>query len=278
MNSSAVACDVARVDIRDGSSNKRQVEPEDWESQEPANDDTEQSVSQYLASIGVPNATTDADVSILLGDLNHLKIDFGTDETKSVFDDMPILIEGINQLKPDSGNQAKDEEVKSTTGDDMPMLENGINQLKPDSGAHDKDEEVKSTAGDDTMIDEPIKNGDNANDEDDDEATMPLQGDLRQPKFKIPAKTSLVIFISRALSAWGDRLWAFGIGILMNVLGPENLRLVALYGFSTSVSVIFFGASIGAWIDKTDRLWAAKCFLAVQNLVNGVTQFLNVTI
>ena len=247
MNSSAVACDVARVDIRDGSSNKRQVEPEDWESQEPANDDTEQSVSQYLASIGVPNATTDADVSILLGDLNHLKIDFGTDETKSVFDDMPILIEGINQLKPDSGNQAKDEEVKST-------------------------------AGDDTMIDEPIKNGDNANDEDDDEATMPLQGDLRQPKFKIPAKTSLVIFISRALSAWGDRLWAFGIGILMNVLGPENLRLVALYGFSTSVSVIFFGASIGAWIDKTDRLWAAKCFLAVQNLVNGVTQFLNVTI
>jgi len=44
------------------------------------------------------------------------------------------------------------------------------------------------------------------------------------------------------MTAWGDRLWSFGAGIFINLLAPENLRLVAIYGFATSVSVIFFGA------------------------------------
>lgn len=79
-----------------------------------------------------------------------------------------------------------------------------------------------------------------------------------------------VIYVSRALSAWGDRLWSFGIGIFMNVLGPKNLRLVAIYGFSTSVSVIFFGALLGSWVDKASRLSAAKTFLAIQNLLAAV--------
>jgi len=69
------------------------------------------------------------------------------------------------------------------------------------------------------------------------------------------------------MSGWGDRLWAFGAGIFMNLLAPENLRLVAIYGFATSVSVIVFGALIGSWIDNTSRLTAAKTFLAVQNLI-----------
>ena len=64
----------------------------------------------------------------------------------------------------------------------------------------------------------------------------------------------LQIYLSRALSGWGDRLWAFGAGIFMNLLAPQNLRLVAIYGFATSVSVIIFGAMIGSWIDKTTRL------------------------
>jgi hypothetical protein len=80
-------------------------------------------------------------------------------------------------------------------------------------------------------------------------------------------QVSWIIFLSRGLSAWGDRLWAFGIGIFMNLLGPKDLRLVAVYGFSTSVSIIFFGATIGRWIDRTERLTSAKMFLGIQNLV-----------
>ena len=39
-------------------------------------------------------------------------------------------------------------------------------------------------------------------------------------------KMSSIIYLSRGLSAWGDRLWAFGIGIFMNLMGPKNLRLL----------------------------------------------------
>ena len=74
------------------------------------------------------------------------------------------------------------------------------------------------------------------------------------------------IYLSRALSAWGDRIWAFSVGIFMNKLAPENLRVVAIYGFVISISVIIFGALIGNWIDRTKRLFAAKLLLSVQNL------------
>ena len=90
------------------------------------------------------------------------------------------------------------------------------------------------------------------------------------PEFEIPAKISIALLTSRALSTWGDRLWAFGIGIFMNLLGPKNLRLVAIFGISTNVSVIVFGAGIGGWIDRTNRLAAAKISLLVQNLVSGI--------
>ena len=74
------------------------------------------------------------------------------------------------------------------------------------------------------------------------------------------------IYLSRALSAWGDRIWAFSVGIFMNKLAPENLRVVAIYGFVISISVIIFGAMIGNWIDRSKRLFAAKLLLSVQNL------------
>ena len=79
------------------------------------------------------------------------------------------------------------------------------------------------------------------------------------------------IYCSRALSAWGDRLWAFGGGIFMIELAPENLRLVAIYGMVLNVSVIISGAFIGDWIDKSKRLSAAKFFLALQNLVTTLS-------
>ena len=68
------------------------------------------------------------------------------------------------------------------------------------------------------------------------------------------------IYISRALSAWGDRIWAFAVGIFMNKLAPENLRVVAIYGFVISVSVIIFGAMIGNWIDRNKRLLACLLY------------------
>ncbi len=44
-----------------------------------------------------------------------------------------------------------------------------------------------------------------------------------------------ILYLSRGLSSWGDRLWAFGIGIFMNLMGPKNLRLVRTYPFNFSL-------------------------------------------
>ena len=78
------------------------------------------------------------------------------------------------------------------------------------------------------------------------------------------------IYLSRALSAWGDRIWDFSLGIFMNLLSPESLRLAAIQGFVINISVIFFGSAIGNWIDRNKRLLAAKIFLSIQNVTIAI--------
>ena len=91
---------------------------------------------------------------------------------------------------------------------------------------------------------------------------------------KVPGKTNSFpwkIYLSRALSAWGERIWMFGAGIFMVNLNPENLRLVAIYGFVLSVSVIVFGPFVGKWIDQTQRLRAALICMVMQNIPSAVS-------
>ena len=73
------------------------------------------------------------------------------------------------------------------------------------------------------------------------------------------------LYISRALTAWGDRLWAFGLGLLLFRIFPDNLTLVAAFGLTNCVVSITLGAHIGNWIDSSNRLKAAKLFLLMQN-------------
>ena len=84
----------------------------------------------------------------------------------------------------------------------------------------------------------------------------------------IPAvnKIPWQIYLSRILSAWGDRIWDFALGIFMNLINPESLRLAAIQGFLINISVIVFGSAVGNWIDRNQRLFAAKVFLIVQNV------------
>ena len=74
------------------------------------------------------------------------------------------------------------------------------------------------------------------------------------------------LYISRALTAWGDRLWSFGLGLLLFRIYPENLTLVAAYGLTKCFLSITLGAAIGNWIDGVKRLRAAQTFLVLQNL------------
>ena len=73
------------------------------------------------------------------------------------------------------------------------------------------------------------------------------------------------LYCSRALTAWGDRLWAFGLALFLFKVRPQDLLIVALYGLINCAVTIALGASLGGWIDATGRLRAAKVFLVVQN-------------
>ena len=78
------------------------------------------------------------------------------------------------------------------------------------------------------------------------------------------------IYLSRALSAWGDRIWDFALGIFMNLINPESLRLAAIQGLLLNISIILFGSVIGNWIDRNKRLFAVKTFLIVQNVAVAI--------
>jgi hypothetical protein len=68
----------------------------------------------------------------------------------------------------------------------------------------------------------------------------------------------LLLYLSRALTAWGDRLWSFGLGMFLFRIQPENLMLLAGFGLARSLTSILFGAAIGAWIDRTGRLRSVR--------------------
>jgi len=73
------------------------------------------------------------------------------------------------------------------------------------------------------------------------------------------------VYLAHALSTWGDNMWWFAGGVFMLHLQDHNLRLTAIYGLVIASAVILFGASLGKWIDRTKRLFAAKTFLVIQN-------------
>ncbi|XP_060597405.1 solute carrier family 40 member 1-like [Ruditapes philippinarum] len=81
----------------------------------------------------------------------------------------------------------------------------------------------------------------------------------------IPLKIRLFVYLSHALSTWGDRMWSFGVGLFMVIISPESLRVTAVYGLSMGTAVLLFGALVGEWIDRTPRLKAARMSLIVQN-------------
>ncbi|XP_046645830.1 solute carrier family 40 member 1-like [Daphnia pulicaria] len=75
------------------------------------------------------------------------------------------------------------------------------------------------------------------------------------------------IYLSRMISAWGDRMWMFAVGLFMIELSPGSLKWPAIYGLTQSLAVVFTGSVIGRWVDRSPRWKAARVSLSVQNLL-----------
>ena len=49
-------------------------------------------------------------------------------------------------------------------------------------------------------------------------------------------------------------MWEFAIALLLINIWPDTMLLVALFGFTESVAVVFAGPIIGDWVDTHPRL------------------------
>ncbi|XP_051575025.1 solute carrier family 40 member 1-like [Myxocyprinus asiaticus] len=81
---------------------------------------------------------------------------------------------------------------------------------------------------------------------------------LKGPKF--------LIYVSGALSMWGDRMWHFAISVFLIELYGHNLLLTAIFGLVVAGSVLFLGALIGDWVDRNPRNKVAHASLFIQNV------------
>ncbi|KAK7886270.1 hypothetical protein WMY93_025891 [Mugilogobius chulae] len=81
---------------------------------------------------------------------------------------------------------------------------------------------------------------------------------LRGPKF--------LIYVSGALSMWGDRMWHFAISVFLIELYGRNLLLTAVFGLVLAGSVLLLGALIGDWVDRNPRNKVAHASLFIQNI------------
>uniref|UniRef100_A0A8C5M3L5 Solute carrier family 40 member n=1 Tax=Leptobrachium leishanense TaxID=445787 RepID=A0A8C5M3L5_9ANUR len=74
-----------------------------------------------------------------------------------------------------------------------------------------------------------------------------------------------LVYVSCALSIWGDRMWHFAISVFLIELYGHNLLLTAVFGLVVASSVLVFGALIGDWIDRKPRNKVAHASLFIQN-------------
>uniref|UniRef100_A0A3Q3VK67 Solute carrier family 40 member n=1 Tax=Mola mola TaxID=94237 RepID=A0A3Q3VK67_MOLML len=81
---------------------------------------------------------------------------------------------------------------------------------------------------------------------------------LKGPKF--------LIYVSGALSMWGDRMWHFAISVFLIELYGRNLLLTAVFGLVVAGSVLLLGALIGDWVDRNPRNRVAHASLFIQNI------------
>eukprot|EP00042_Codosiga_hollandica_P029255 m.160204 g.160204 ORF g.160204 m.160204 type:complete len:516 (-) comp53025_c0_seq1:3569-5116(-) len=105
------------------------------------------------------------------------------------------------------------------------------------------------------------------NDEDDEDVTNEDESLVAETTLPAPAPTALFwrLYISHALSAWGDRMWAFAVALFFIEIWPDSILLVAIYGLACDLATGLLGAHAGDFVDRTPRLRAVFWAIIGQN-------------
>uniref|UniRef100_A0A6I8QSC4 Solute carrier family 40 member n=1 Tax=Xenopus tropicalis TaxID=8364 RepID=A0A6I8QSC4_XENTR len=84
--------------------------------------------------------------------------------------------------------------------------------------------------------------------------------------FKVRKKVGGATNSQSHLLSLGDRMWHFAVSVFLVELYGHSLLLTAVYGFVVSGSILLLGAVIGDWVDKNERIKAARTSLVIQNI------------
>lgn len=173
--------------------------------------------------------------------------------------DVPKSHKSFRWKDDDDGDNSDDDDVDDNNEDaDTSRLLTDVrsfDKTKPPS-------EVSANAGpgDDDYDDEDSQYS-YSSDDDGEDAINDIDLGLRS----IARSQMRWLYLSHALSAWGDRMWEFAIVLLMIQIMPNTLLLSALFGFTEAATRVFAGPLVGDWVDHTNRLRVVKVSLMIGN-------------
>lgn len=85
-----------------------------------------------------------------------------------------------------------------------------------------------------------------------------------------PFQDRTPLYLMHFFFAFASRMWDMGIVLLIAEITNNSLFLVAATGFVSSLSIFLFMSSIGAWLDRNNRMLAVKLTLGAKALAVSV--------
>lgn len=87
----------------------------------------------------------------------------------------------------------------------------------------------------------------------------------------LPRSLTLRLYTSHFLSTWNSRVFEFGAVLFLASIFQGTLLYMSVYALVRSASAILFAQSIGAWIDRGNRLTVVRVSIIGQRLAVAVS-------
>jgi iron-regulated transporter 1 len=89
-------------------------------------------------------------------------------------------------------------------------------------------------------------------------------------------KARRLMYLSHFFAQFSECVWQFALILFLAAISDyQSLILVSSYGLVAGLSVCLFGSAAGRFVDRSNRLFAARCFIWTENLCVLVATFLS---
>lgn len=76
-----------------------------------------------------------------------------------------------------------------------------------------------------------------------------------------------LLYVSHFFNQFSEQIWQFSLALFLAAYTDNaSIMLVTTYGLVTNLFILFFGSSVGRYIDGSNRLTVARQFIGLENL------------